>query len=60
LKEEYRKSIENPEDFWVGIAGEFTWRRKWDRVLDWNFNNFDNYTDLQNYYFVIELQKIYA
>lgn len=34
---EYKKSIENPEDFWSEKAGEFVWKKKWDKVLDWNF-----------------------
>ena len=33
----YRESLENPEDFWGNVADQFTWKRKWDRVLDWNF-----------------------
>ena len=36
-QEEYRKSIENPEEFWGGIADEFYWRKKWDKVLEWDF-----------------------
>jgi acetyl-CoA synthetase len=35
---EYQKSIENPESFWAEIADNFTWRKKWDKVLEWNFN----------------------
>ena len=34
----YRKSVEDPEGFWADIAGEFTWHKKWDRVLEWNFS----------------------
>lgn len=33
----HRQSIENPEAFWGDIAEQFTWKRKWDRVLEWNF-----------------------
>ena len=36
-KAEYQKSIENPQDFWRQIAEHFTWQRKWDTVLEWNF-----------------------
>lgn len=36
-KEVYRKSIENPEQFWGEIAEQFTWHSKWDKVLNWNF-----------------------
>jgi acetyl-CoA synthetase len=38
---EYKKSIENPESFWAGIAETFTWKKKWDKVLDWNFSGPD-------------------
>ena len=35
----YRKSVENPENFWKEIAEEhFVWRKKWDNVLSWDFN----------------------
>jgi len=30
---EYKKSIEDPEQFWAGKAGEFVWKKKWDKVL---------------------------
>ena len=33
----YKKSVEDPEGFWAGIAENFTWRKKWDKVLEWNF-----------------------
>ena len=36
-KEVYKKSIENPEEFWGEIASHFTWQKKWDKVLEWNF-----------------------
>lgn len=35
----YRKSVRNPEAFWEEIAEEhFVWRKKWDKVLDWDFS----------------------
>lgn len=34
----YRKSVRNPELFWEEIAEEhFVWRKKWDTVLDYDF-----------------------
>jgi len=33
----YRNSVEQPEEFWAGIAENFYWRKKWDKVLEWNF-----------------------
>ncbi|MBL7702332.1 MAG: acetate--CoA ligase [Ferruginibacter sp.] len=34
---DYKKSVEDPEGFWASVADNFVWRKKWDRVLDWNF-----------------------
>lgn len=34
---QYKASIENPQDFWATQAGEFVWKKKWDTVLKWNF-----------------------
>ncbi|MCP4123728.1 MAG: acetate--CoA ligase [Bacteroidetes bacterium] len=36
-QETYKKSVEQPEAFWADIADSFTWHKKWDNVLDWNF-----------------------
>lgn len=35
--EAYQKSINSPETFWAEIAEQFVWKRKWDKVLEWNF-----------------------
>jgi acetyl-CoA synthetase len=35
--EDYKKSVDDPEGFWGNIAANFQWRKKWDKVLDWNF-----------------------
>jgi acetyl-CoA synthetase len=35
---EYEKSIKNPEDFWADKAEQFSWKKKWDSVLDWDFS----------------------
>ena len=37
-KEAYKKSVENPEAFWAEQAETFTWEKKWDTVLNWNFD----------------------
>ena len=35
----YRKSISQPKVFWEEIAEEhFVWRKKWDKVLEWDFS----------------------
>ena len=36
-KEAYKKSIEDPAAFWSDVANHFTWRKKWDTALEWNF-----------------------
>lgn len=33
----YKESVENPEAFWASVAEHFVWKKKWDKVLDWNF-----------------------
>ncbi|MEQ8712470.1 MAG: acetate--CoA ligase [Cyclobacteriaceae bacterium] len=35
---EYQKSVNEPEAFWSRIAENFHWRKKWDKVVDWNFS----------------------
>ncbi len=35
---EYEKSINNPEKFWEEIANEFIWKKKWDKLLEFEFN----------------------
>jgi acetyl-CoA synthetase len=37
----YKKSVEAPEDFWAAIASHFTWQKKWEKVLQWNFKEPD-------------------
>ncbi|MBN3520783.1 acetate--CoA ligase [Algoriphagus lutimaris] len=38
---EYQKSVTQPEEFWARIADSFYWRKRWDRVLKWNFDEPD-------------------
>ena len=33
----YKKSVDAPEEFWSQVAENFEWRKKWDKVLEWNF-----------------------
>jgi acetyl-CoA synthetase len=39
-KSTYRKSVEDPEGFWGDIAGHFLWRKRWNKVLEWDFNDY--------------------
>lgn len=36
-KKAYDLSVSNPEIFWEEIAEHFQWQKKWDKVLQWNF-----------------------
>jgi acetyl-CoA synthetase len=36
-KQDYQKSIENPEEFWDNVAQHFQWKKRWDKTLEWNF-----------------------
>jgi acetyl-CoA synthetase len=40
-KSEYKKSVDNPEEFWAEKAENFTWKKKWNKVLEWNFKTAD-------------------
>jgi len=40
-KEAYKQSVERPEQFWSEIAEQFLWRKKWDKVLEWDFKKPD-------------------
>ncbi|MCB0559115.1 MAG: acetate--CoA ligase [Lewinellaceae bacterium] len=40
-KDVYRQSVEDPEGFWAQQAATFSWRKKWDKVLEWNFREPD-------------------
>jgi acetyl-CoA synthetase len=38
---EYQKSVTEPEKFWSRIADSFHWKKRWDKVLEWNFDDPD-------------------
>ena len=33
----YDRSVQDPEGFWAEQAETFTWQKKWNKVLEWNF-----------------------
>jgi acetyl-CoA synthetase len=35
---EYQKSVLEPEAFWGRVADSFHWKKPWDEVLQWNFD----------------------
>ena len=44
-EEEYQKAyqaaLDNPENFWSKIAEQFQWKNKWNKTLEWNFEEYD-------------------
>jgi acetyl-CoA synthetase len=34
---EYQKSITQPDEFWARIADSFHWKKRWDKILEWDF-----------------------
>ena len=36
---QYAKSITQPDEFWSEIASSFQWKKKWNSVVEWNFND---------------------
>jgi acetyl-CoA synthetase len=34
---DYNKSVTDPESFWGDVGENFLWKKKWDKVLEWNF-----------------------
>ncbi len=36
-QKDYEKSVNDPEGFWGNMANNYQWSKKWDRVLEWNF-----------------------
>ena len=37
-KAQWNKAKDQPEVFWSEIAAHFQWKKPWNKVLDWNFN----------------------
>ena len=37
----YKHSVDDPEGFWERVAENFEWKRKWDKVLEWDFKTPD-------------------
>lgn len=38
---EYQKSVNQPEEFWARIADSLFWRKRWSKVLQWDFEKPD-------------------
>ncbi len=34
---EYQRSVHQPDLFWSRIADSFHWKKRWDKVVEWNF-----------------------
>jgi len=39
-KTAYKKSVDDPEGFWADIASHFYWRKRWNKVLSWDFSDY--------------------
>jgi acetyl-CoA synthetase len=37
-RELYQRSISDPEKFWGELAEQLDWSKRWDKVLEWDFN----------------------
>lgn len=37
-KKTYKRSVENPKEFWSEVANNFSWKQKWDTTLEWDFS----------------------
>ena len=35
----YQEALDNTPAFWAGVAENFSWKKKWDNVLDWDFES---------------------
>ena len=40
-KKVYKDSVDNPQKFWAAQARTFTWMKKWDEVVEWDFKKPD-------------------
>jgi acetyl-CoA synthetase len=40
-EEMYKQSIDDPENFWAEQAKKVDWTKKWDKVMDYDFNTAD-------------------
>lgn len=36
-QQRYADSVKDPEAFWNDVANDFVWRKKWEKVLEWDF-----------------------
>jgi len=36
-KATYERSVEKPEEFWDGVANQYSWIEKWDQTVEWEF-----------------------
>jgi acetyl-CoA synthetase len=37
----YRESVSDPEGFWARQAASFTWKKHWEKVVEWDFKKPD-------------------
>ena len=34
---EYQRSVHQPEQFWSRIVDSFHWKKRWEKIVEWNF-----------------------
>jgi acetyl-CoA synthetase len=39
--DEYKRSVEDPDAFWAGVAGELEWFQPWNKVFEWKYPTFE-------------------
>ncbi|ANQ48825.1 acetate--CoA ligase [Flammeovirga sp. MY04] len=37
----YRRSVSEPERFWSEVAEQFVWRKKWDKTVEYDFDDYN-------------------
>jgi len=37
-QQSYQESVSNPETFWASVAQDLVWKKKWDKVLEYDFH----------------------
>ncbi len=40
-RQAWKRSVDDPESFWAEQAASFHWRKKWGKVLEWDFHKPD-------------------
>ena len=58
-KAKYEQSVKDPEGFWAEVAEHFHWQKKWDKVLDCDFDKPEIVINDINFIIKIACNKTY-